>query len=316
MESPSSSINGAANDNGDATETHPTHTNYVQSNGYHKAPKQPPADDSDDDDQNGSIDGELAHSMNSASAEPLPNMPKLDEAGTPAADKNGGAPATKVAASVAALKNGHSHARKNGRTLENGNGAMDSDSSSNDSDYVPPKKKAAAAGAAANSVKATAASTPNNENVHSLNRLVPYEDSEYDSGTESPPTEVNTKAGPFQVTSTNRSDAPHVVTAFMRGSPSERSLSNGATSLLHRRESDSNLTVKTAASVAHSTAASKRPNEWHGNETASKLMKYNHRGYGTAVSTWNGQQSSMEKEVNTPLAISFTNGARLATDFD
>lgn len=224
-------------------------------------------------------------------------MPKLDESTLVVperADKNG-APVNKVP-SMASLKNGHcTNIRKNGRPMENGNGGMDSDSSSNDSDYMPPKKKTVAA----NNVKTTAATMQNNDSAHSLNRLVPYEDSEYDSGTESPPTEVNTKAGPFQVTSTNRIDAPHVITSFMRSTSERSTLSNGATSLIHRRESDGNLTVKTAASIAHSTIANKRPNEWHGNETASKLMKLSHRGYGAAVSTWNGQQSSMEKEVNT-----------------
>lgn len=160
------------------------------------------------------------------------------------------------------------------------------------------------------SINSTPVMLVNGTSKLSSNRLVPYDDSEYDSGPESPP-EVRTKAGTFTVTT----NTPPVVSMFMKNSI-ERShsktpsparvvqtngLSNGAKLLCNRRESDSNMTVKTAASTVQSN---KRPNEWHGNETAHKLMKFNHRGYGASVSSWNGQKSTMEKEVRIDLIYS------------
>lgn len=151
----------------------------------------------------------------------------------------------------------------------------------------------------------------NGGNKYTPNKLVPYDDSEYDSGTESPP-EVNTKAGPFQVTSTTTtSTTPNILTNFMKSINSNdkvatnasvanqhhnHQLSNGAKLLSGRRESDSNMLIKTTFITQNGNG--KRPNEWHGNETANKLLKYNHRGYGAAVQTWNGQKSNIEKEVS------------------
>lgn len=151
----------------------------------------------------------------------------------------------------------------------------------------------------------------NGGNKYTPNKLVPYDDSEYDSGTESPP-EVNTKAGPFQVTSIpTSSTTPNVVSNFMKSSNANdkvatnasvtnqhhnHQLSNGAKLLSGRRESDSNMFIKTT--IITQNGNGKRPNEWHGNETASKLLKLNHRGYGAAVQTWNGQKSNIEKEVS------------------
>lgn len=151
----------------------------------------------------------------------------------------------------------------------------------------------------------------NGGNKYTSNKLVPYDDSEYDSGTESPP-EVNTKAGPFQVTSiTTTSTTPNVVSNFMisaidkvntnaslsnQHQHQHHQLSNGAKLLSGRRESDSNMIVKTT--IITQNGNGKRPNEWHGNETTSKLLKLNHRGYGGAVQTWNGEKSNIEKEVS------------------
>lgn len=148
----------------------------------------------------------------------------------------------------------------------------------------------------------------NGVNKYTPNKLVPYDDSEYDSGTESPP-EVNTKAGPFQVTSiTTTSTTPMVVSNFMKSSNDKvvtnASLSNqhhqltngGAKLSSDRRESDSNMFNKTT--IITQNGNGKRPNEWHGNEITSKLLKLNHRGYGGAVQTWNGQKSNIEKEVS------------------
>ncbi|XP_031620724.1 ubiquitin carboxyl-terminal hydrolase 36 [Contarinia nasturtii] len=156
------------------------------------------------------------------------------------------------------------------------------------------------------SINSTPVLLVNGTNKFTSKRLVPYDDSEYDSGPESPP-EVKTKAGTFTVTTIN---TPPVVSSFLKNSV-ERSqsktpsparivvqnhgLSNGAKLLCNRRESDSNMVVKTAASTVNSN---KRPNEWHGNETTHKLMKFSHRGYGASVSSWNGQKSTMEKEVD------------------
>lgn len=158
----------------------------------------------------------------------------------------------------------------------------------------------------------TAVVLVNGGNKYTQNKLVPYDDSEYDSGTESPP-EVNTKAGPFQVTSTTTTSAiPNVVGSnFMKSSNSNdkvatnaslsnqhqhHQLSNGAKLLSGRRESDGNMFIKTT--IITQNGNGKRPNEWHGNETTNKLMKLNHRGYGAAVQTWNGQKSNIEKEVS------------------
>lgn len=145
----------------------------------------------------------------------------------------------------------------------------------------------------------------NGGNKYTPNKLVPYDDSEYDSGTESPP-EVNTKAGPFQVTSTTTTSiTPNVISNFIKSSNDKvatnasnqhHQLSNGAKLLSGRRESDSNMFIKTT--IITQNGNGKRPNEWHGNETTTKLLKFNHRGYGAAVQTWNGQKSNIEKEVS------------------
>lgn len=132
-------------------------------------------------------------------------------------------------------------------------------------------------------------------------KLVPYtfhEDSEYDSGTESPP-EVKTKAGTFHVTPNNAVVmTPRVVSNFM----SKASASPSPDATATRRESDIVVSVKTMASVAITTqngsTGIKRPFDSRPNETASKLMKFGHRGYGAVVTTWNGQKSNMEKEVS------------------
>lgn len=264
----------------------------MQSNGYHKTSKKQFAE-SDDEEQNDANDTELAQIADKFNSKQLPNMPKLDMS-SGLADRHDTA-RNDISPNKAPLINGNFHGRKNGRTIDIGNGGVECDSSSNDSNYTPSKKKSVMA----NSIKAL--TTTNDDKNH---RLVPYEDSEYDSGAESPPTEVNTKAGPFQVTTTNRSELSHSSSAFARNTNTERTLSNGANLLVHRRESDGNVTIKTAASSAQTH---KRPNEWHGNETASKLMKFSHRGYGAAVTTWNGQQSCMEKEVNIPTIQSNAN---------
>lgn len=131
-------------------------------------------------------------------------------------------------------------------------------------------------------------------------KLVPYafnDDSEYDSGTESPP-EVKTKAGTFHVTPNNTLvTTPRVISNFMRN-PSTTP-SPDATAV--KRENDVVESVKTVASVAitqNGSNGNKRPFESRPNEIASKLMKFSHRGYGTTVSTWSGQKSNMDREVS------------------
>lgn len=131
-------------------------------------------------------------------------------------------------------------------------------------------------------------------------KLVPYtfhDDSEYDSGTESPP-EVKTKAGTFHVTPNNAVVmTPRVVSNFMRNASTTPS--PDATTM--KRDTDIVGSVKTMASVAITQNGSngiKRPFDSRPNETASKLMKFGHRGYGAVVATWNGQNSNMEREVS------------------
>lgn len=232
----------------------------------------------------------------------LPSMPKLESIETTNNhnDKSLGGNSFKARSQTNGSSKPLIHTNgKAGRT--NGNGS-DSDSSVDGRPTVKKNMKIA--------LKPTN-STPilllNGNNKQIPNRLVPYDDSEYDSGTESPP-EVKTKAGPFQVTNTK---TPPVVSTFLKNDRSHSKtpsparivnsgLSNGAKLLCNRRESDSNMVVKTAAS---SVNTNKRPNEWHGNETTHKLMKFNHRGYGASVSSWNGQKSTMEKEVKYRLIL-------------
>lgn len=290
---------------------------FVQSNGYlhssnsnRKRVHSSSNDEDDDEDDNGcnrqksTYKSESMRRSHSNKEQILPSMPKLEtvETANPN-DKSLGSNSFKSRS----LSNGSSKVLnftngKNGRSNCN-----DSDSDSSCDDEPMAKKNVK------NSLKTTN-STPillmNGNNKCTPKRLVPYEDSEYDSGTESPPREVITKAGPFQVTNTNTSTPP-VVSSFMKShverthsktpSPARminHGLSNGAKLLCNRRESDSNMVVKTAASSVNSN---KRPNEWHGNETTHKLLKLGHRGYGAAVTSWNGQKSSMEKEVGCSL---------------
>lgn len=131
-------------------------------------------------------------------------------------------------------------------------------------------------------------------------KLVPYpfnDDSEYDSGTESPP-EVKTATGIWQVTPISAvTTTPRVVSTFMRNASTTPS--PDATAM--KRENDVVYPVKTVASVAitqNSSNGNKRPYDSRPNDVASKLMKFNHRGYGASVSTWNGQKSNMEREVS------------------
>lgn len=130
-------------------------------------------------------------------------------------------------------------------------------------------------------------------------KLVPYavnDDSEYDSGTESPP-EIKTKAGTFQVTVNNTPATPRVISSFMRSGSHTPSPDTAAV----KRENDTVGSVKTVASIAIAQNVSggiKRPFESRPNETTSKLMKLGHRGYGAVVNTWTGQTSNMDREVS------------------
>lgn len=126
-----------------------------------------------------------------------------------------------------------------------------------------------------------------------LTRLVPYEDddSDADSGTETPVLEVKTKAGPFQVTTNKLS--PNHSTHLSNNSVNKRAASMPDLS-------DDFEPAKAAAHNANTpfTATGKRPGETLTNgSTASKLMKLNSRGYGAPVVSWSGQQSNLEKEV-------------------
>lgn len=131
-------------------------------------------------------------------------------------------------------------------------------------------------------------------------KLVPYpfnDDSEYDSGTESPP-EVKTKAGTFHVTPINTlATTPRVVSDFMRNASTNPS----PDVIAMKRENDVIAPVKTVASVAimqNGNNGNKRPFDSRPNDTANKLKKYSHRGYGAVVTTWTGQKSNMEREVS------------------
>lgn len=310
----------------DDTNTESTTNKFVQNNGYlHITPPNRNNDSSsdedddheDDDDVGGGGDGvnrrkkSFKGDFRRSKEQTLPSMPKLEA--TESTNHNDKSHLSSNSFKPRSLPNGSAKTmHTNGKQHRATNDGSNSDSSCDDTIVKSCTK---------NTLK-TNNSTPilhvngnnngngNSNNKHTPNRLVsrlvPYDDSEYDSGTESPP-EVKTKAGPFQVTNTN---TPPVVASFMKSSV-ERSksktpsparavvnhgpMSNGAKLLCGRRESDSNMIVKTAASSANSN---KRPNEWHGNETAHKLLKLNHRGYGASVSTWSGQKSTMEKVVS------------------
>ncbi|XP_055324641.1 ubiquitin carboxyl-terminal hydrolase 36 isoform X2 [Sitodiplosis mosellana] len=291
----------------DEPSTESSTNNFVQNNGYlHSSNSNRKGGDSSSDEDNNDDDDEddnrqkssfKSDNRRSHKEQTLPSMPKLESIETTNHNDKGSSSNSFKARSLA---NGSSKSLtytsgKAGRS--NGNDS-DSDWSS---DAGPTVKKIVKP--ALKSTSSTPVLLMNGTNKHTPNRLVPYDDSEYDSGTESPP-EVKTKAGPFQVTNTN---TPPVVSSFMKSSIERHSktpspagivnngLSNGAKLLCNRRESDSNMVVKTAASSVNSN---KRPNEWHGNETTHKLMKLSHRGYGTAVPSWNGQKSTMEKEVD------------------
>lgn len=287
----------------DETNTEPSTNNFVQSNGYlHSSnsnrKREDSSSDEDDDDDDDEVDKRQKSSFKSDyrrshnnKEQTLPSMPKLEANET---DKSIGNNSFKART----LSNGSSKALNytNGKSARPNNDDPNSSDSSGDDEPAAKKKNS-------KSNNSTPILLVNGNNKHTPNRLVPYDDSEYDSGTESPP-EVKTKAGPFQVTNTN---TPPVVSSFIKNSVDRHSktpspagivnngLSNGAKLLCNRRESDSNMVVKTAASSINSN---KRPNEWHGNETTHKLLKLSHRGYGASVSSWNGQKSTMEKEVS------------------
>lgn len=293
----------------DETNTELSTKNFVQNNGYlhssnsnRKVGNSSSDEENEDDDEDDNRPKLLIKSdyQRSHKEQTLPSMPKLESLEANNHNEKGlGSNSFKTRS----LPNGSSKALTytNGKTGRSNGNESDSDSSCDDGPVVRKNVKPTL-----KSNNSTPVLLVNGTNKHTPNRLVPYDDSEYDSGTESPP-EVKTKAGPFQVTNTN---TPSVVSSFMKSSiershsktPSparivNNGLSNGAKLLCNRRESDSNMVVKTAASSVNSN---KRPNEWHGHETSTtnKLLKLSHRGYGTAVPSWNGQKSAMEKEVN------------------
>lgn len=281
---------------------------FVQNNGYlplsnsKRKAESSSSDEEDDDDED-----ERHKYKRSHKEQTLPSMPKLESVEMMANHNDKGFGNNSLKARSLANGSSKTQTGTNGKIGRSSHDESDSDSSC---DERANKK-------ATKHTPKTTNSTPiilvNGNNKHTPNRLVPYDDSEYDSGTESPP-EVKTKAGPFQVTNTNTSTPP-VVSSFMKSSiermqsktPSpartvnnHNSMSNGAKLLCSRGESDSNVVVKTAAS---SVNTNKRPNEWHGSETAHKLLKLNHRGYGGSVSSWNGQKSTMEKEVSNRMKL-------------
>lgn len=186
----------------------------------------------------------------------------------------------------------------------NGRTAADDDSDS-DSSIENDSKNAETAAAPAAISGATFSQKPlrfpqdsQRAQLQPKTKLVPYsfnDDSEYDSGTESPP-EVKTAAGIWQVTPINViATTPRVVSTFIRN-PSTTP-SPDATSM--KRENDVVYPVKTVASIAITqNNGNKRPYDSRPNDVASKLMKLNHRGFGASVSTWNGQKSNMEREVS------------------
>lgn len=314
---------GSSNSNNESSTN-----SFVQNNGYlplssSNRKEESSSSDEDDDDDDVEDDDNVDDDDNgrhkykpdlkrSHKEQTLPSMPRLEtnEMNNHNDNKSFGNNSLKARS----LANGSSKVLPctNGKMSRSSHNDSDSDSSCDE----PAKKKSTSNNTISNSTTTIVAKntqkTTNSTPVMLVNgnnkrALVPYDDSEYDSGTESPP-EVKTKAGPFQVTNTNTSTPP-VVSSFMRNSterkhsktPSpartinQNALSNGAKLLCNRRESDSNVVVKTAASSMNSN---KRPNEWHGSETAHKLMKLNHRGYGSSVPSWNGQKSAMEQEVS------------------
>lgn len=321
------------------TSSQASKTSLLQCNGYEpkKVTNQDSSSSEDDQDNDeDDFDNDKGSMLNTKMLPTLPSMPKLEtppestennekavsdsttgsSSGTQSKMKNTLLP------KPAAFMKGTSSLYANGKTGDQKNREPDSDSSDSD-DYSSKPSFMSNAKHTVNKAVATKAKSSipillNNGNSRQ-HKLVPYDDSEYDSGAESPP-EVNTKAGPFQVTNTN--ETPRVVSSFMRGSTerlpvkqvpatttigssncssnssNNQFLSNGARIFNGRRESEGNLVVKTAASLVNQN--NKRPNEWHGSEqTANKLLKLSHRGYGGSVSSWNGQKSAMEKEVIT-----------------
>lgn len=301
----------------DDSNTEPS-TNFVQSNGYlHISPLKRPnnsSSDEDDDEVDGASGGggddinrrkKFKSDFKRSKEQTLPSMPKLEPIDSTNNNDKG---INNNSFKQRSLVNGSSKPMySNGKLNRPANDGSNSDSSCDSSIAKNTSKNTLKTNNSTPILHVNGNNNTNNGNKHTpnrlVNRLVPYEDSEYDSGTESPP-EVKTKAGPFQVTNLN---TPPVVASFMKStverpksktpSPARavnHTLSNGAKLLCSRRESDSNMIVKTAASLANSN---NRPNEWHGNETTHKLLKLNHRGYGASVSTWSGQKSTMEKEV-------------------
>lgn len=123
-------------------------------------------------------------------------------------------------------------------------------------------------------------------------KLVPYDDdSDNDSGTESPESQVNTKAGPFQVTSNT--------TSIRRESPNLKPND----SLEHKnhvraRSETPEKKTQTILFVNGNKRHGSELSNGSGGAPVNKLMKFNNRGYGAAVVTWNGQPSNLEKEVN------------------
>lgn len=86
---------------------------------------------------------------------------------------------------------------------------------------------------------------------------------------------IKTKAGVWQVTSTN---------ASLIGSASM-----GATS--------------TSSTVTSSPGSKRFSTTESSDSTVSKLVKMSHRGYGTPVNTWNGQPSNLDQEVSRVLSF-------------
>lgn len=113
------------------------------------------------------------------------------------------------------------------------------------------------------------------------------------------------RSGPFQVTPTIPSQTNDTLS-----SPTVQITSTNVVTF--KRNDITNNAVETSTNHMKATTNSaplKRPHltiDDDTNDTAKKLLKMNHRGYGANVLSWNGSKSNLETEVNCILNVEHT----------
>lgn len=141
-----------------------------------------------------------------------------------------------------------------------------------------------------------------------------------DSGNNSPNETVKTtRSGPFQVTTTlpitKQNDASASPTVQINHSTNSvafkrNDLICNSSDTTNRESNNLDDTPKMPAKAKSTNVILKRPYQASKDgqeldETAKKLLKYNHRGYGVNVLSWNGNRSCIDKEVSVLISFGY-----------